>query len=143
MSQVKWESVSIEQGRVKSSMQVHSHSESLPELSDASLESDDASLCALPACAEADTLPPPPPPLAPPSKRRMRSSSWRIFSASTSSSMLLRFSPPVPVPLPVRLRFVAGARKGRKTKLYSFVRTAAGRRSISSSISSVLWNIRN
>ena len=55
---------------------------------------------------------------APPrfSKSSIRSSSRRIFSASFSSSMLLRLSPPVPVPLPVRLRLgCAGCRRGRRT----------------------------
>ena len=90
------------------------HSESLPELSNPELESEESPLSASRlvwgvAAAAAD---------APPrfSKSSMRSSSCRIFSASFSSSMLFRLSPPVPVPFPVRLRLgCAGCRRGRRT----------------------------
>ena len=111
------------------------YSESLPELS-SELESEEWSVsspCAAAGACDAATA------AAPPlSKRAILSSRTRIFSASTSSSMLLRFRPPVPVPFPVRARLAGGARFGRMTKLYNFVKTAAGSVSISSSISSVL-----
>jgi hypothetical protein len=109
-------------------MRQDNHSESLPELSE-SLESDERSLSPA-TCGAGRALGF--------EKRAMRSSSILIFSASTSSSMLFRFKPPVPVPFPVRFRFVAGARMGRITKLYNFVKTDAGSVSISNSISSVL-----
>lgn len=73
------------------------YSDSLPELSEPELESDECSL-SLVLRTGAETEAPPP------SKRAMRSSSCRIFSASFSSSILFRLRPPVPVPLPVRFR---------------------------------------
>ena len=107
------------------------HSESLPELSDPELESEEWSLSTSGLVATGVM------PVAFCSKSAIRCSSCRIFSASTSSSILFRFSPPVPVPFP-RLLLVGGARIGLITKLYSFVSTDAGKESISSSISSLL-----
>jgi hypothetical protein len=106
-------------------------SDSLPELSDPELESEEWSLSTSRLVAVGGM------PVAFVSKSAIRCSSCRIFSASTSSSMLFRFSPPVPVPFP-RLLLVGGARVGLITKLYSFVSTDAGKESISSSISSLL-----
>lgn len=109
------------------------HSESLAELSS---ELDSADECSLMSAAV--TPFDPPPDARPPCSNDLSfSSRARIFFVSTSSSMLFRFSPPVPVPLPVRGRLTGGF-IGLMTKLYSFVNTAAGSWSISSSISSVL-----
>lgn len=91
------------------------YSESLPELS-SELESEEWSLSA--PCAAAGACEMAEAAAAPPfSKSAMRSSRTRIFSASTSSSMLFRLRPPVPVPLPVLARLAGGARFGRMTKL--------------------------
>jgi hypothetical protein len=79
------------------------HSESLPESLE-SLESLDLS--------PSPPFAPPTPGVSPPfvvavpfSNKAILASRALIFSASTSSSILFRFSPPVPVPLPVRARF--------------------------------------
>ena len=106
-------------------------SDSLPELSDPELESEEWSLSTSRLVAVGAM------PVEFCSKSAIRCSNCRIFSASTSSSMLFRFSPPVPVPFP-RLLLVGGARIGLITKLYNFVSTDAGKESISSSISSLL-----
>lgn len=102
-----WES---EERQRKACVKVHS--ESLAELSS---ELDSAEECSLSSAGPAPFAPPPD--ARPPcSKDFSFSSSARIFFVSTSSSMLFRFSPPVPVPLPVRGRLTGGL-SGRITKL--------------------------
>lgn len=87
------------------------HSESLAELS-SELDSEEWSLMS----AAAAPLLPPPEARPPFSNDLSFSSSARIFFDSTSSSILFRFKPPVPVPLPVRGRLTGGF-IGRMTKL--------------------------
>ena len=89
------------------------HSESLAELSS---ELDSAEECSLASPAAAAPFEAPPDARLFGSNALSLSSSARIFFVSTSSSMLFRFSPPVPVPLPVRGRFTGGF-SGRITKL--------------------------
>ena len=88
------------------------HSESLAELSS---ELDSAEECSL-SSAGAAPLVAPPDARPPCSNDFSFSSNARIFFVSTSSSMLFLFSPPVPVPFPVRGRLTGGFR-GRMTKL--------------------------
>lgn len=57
--------------------------------------------------------------------------SWQIFCTLRSSSMLFRLSPPVPIPLLIRLCFTRGWCRGRMMKLYNLASTDAGSMSIS------------